>query len=66
MLLNPIYLLADFIGIRKYKVDNSSTDYFEDRKTRVIRLSNVSWHIVWADEYNDYVKYYAERKRLGV
>ena len=66
MLLNPIYLLADFIGVKKYKFnEKSETDYFEDRKTRVIKLSNVSWHIVWADEYDNYMKYYAEKKIIG-
>ena len=59
-------MLADFIGVKKYKLDTrSETDYFEDRKMRVIRLSNISWHIVWEDEYASYMKYYAEKKGIG-
>ena len=67
MLLNPIYLLADFIGLKEYKLDqNQEVDYFNERKTRVIKLSDVSWHIVWENEYDNYMKYYAESRKLGV
>lgn len=51
-------LLPFFTKQLSHKKAAADTELMNNRKMRVINISNISWRVVWADEYDEYMRYY--------